>query len=155
VSLCYFGLKQPESVFRRFGGGRKNAVQAKVHGLSGVVVCPGAGQDEHGGGARERTAIEEGNGIGEMGIVDFSERGGAEIERLFDGSDELVFRVGFGELGTFGGGYTGDFGAEEIVGVGDVNGQMSEAHLVWSGLERKFIGGHGFGGGGHVLGGTG
>jgi hypothetical protein len=32
---------------------------------------------------------------------------------------------------------------------------MSEAHLVWRGLERKFVGGHGFYGGGHVLGGTG
>src|ERR1700756_5473878 len=90
-----------------------------------------------------------------MGIVNFAKRGGAEVERLFDGGDELVLRIGFGGLGTFGSGYTGNFGAEEIVGVGDVNGQMSEGHLVWRGLEGKFIGGHGFDGGGHVLGGTG
>src|ERR1700741_1461483 len=86
-----------------------------------------------------------------MGIVNFAKRGGAEVERLFDGGDELVLRIGFGGLGTFGGGYTGNFGAEEIVGVGNVNGQMSERHLVWRGLERKFIGGHGFGGSGHIF----
>ncbi len=36
-----------------------------------------------------------------------------------------------------------------------MNCQMSEGHLVWRRLKRKFIGGHGFYGRGHVLGGAG
>ena len=155
MSLCYFGLKQLESVFSRFGGGRKNAIEAKIHGLGRVMVSPRAGEDEHDGGAGEGAAVEERDGVGEMGVVNFGERGGAEFERLFDGHDEFVFRIGFGELGAFGRGDARNFGTEKIVGVGDVNGQMSEAHLVWRGLERKFVGGHGFEGGRHVFAGTG
>jgi len=141
-------------VFRGFGGWRKNAVKAQVHGLGGVVVGPGAGEDEHDGGAGEGAAVEERNGIREMGIVEFGEGGRAEVEGLFDGSDKFVFRIGLGELGAFGSGDAGDLGTKEIVGVGDVNSQMSEAHLVWSGLEGKFLGGHGFRSGGHVFCGT-
>ncbi len=44
-------LKHWASVFRGFGGRRENAVEAKVHGLSGVMVSPGARQDEHDAGA--------------------------------------------------------------------------------------------------------
>ena len=90
-----------------------------------------------------------------MGVVNFSQRGGAEVEGLFDGGDKFVFRIGFGELGAFGCGDARNFGAEKIVGVGDVNGQMGEAHLVWRRLERKFVRGHGFEGSGHVFRGAG
>ncbi len=78
------------------------------------MVRPGAGQNEHDGGTREGSAVEEGNGIREMGIVDFGEGGRAEVEGLFDGGGELFLGVGFGGLGAFpklrdvGSGYAGD-----------------------------------------------
>src|SRR6266851_7795132 len=104
-------------------GGREDAVEAEIEGLGGVVIGPGAGEDQDDGGAGEGSAVEEGDGVGEMRIVEFSERSGAEIERLLDGGDQFVFGVGFGELGGFGGGDAGNFGAEEIVGVRDVQSE--------------------------------
>src|SRR5882762_6235190 len=51
------------------GGWRKHAVEAEVHGLSGVVIGPGAGEDEHDAGARERAIGEGRDGFGEFGVA--------------------------------------------------------------------------------------
>jgi len=60
-----------KSVARWLCGGREDAVEAKVHGLRGVVIGPGAGEDEHDAGAGEGTIGEKRNGIGEMRVVNF------------------------------------------------------------------------------------
>jgi hypothetical protein len=62
------------------GGGRKDAVEAEVHGLGGIVIGPGAGEDEHDAGAGKVAAAKKRDLVGEMGIVEFSESGGAKIE---------------------------------------------------------------------------
>src|SRR5579863_579759 len=105
----------------RLRGGRKNAVEAEVHGLGGVVIGPGAVEDQENGGAREGAAAKERNGIGEVGVIDLGEGSGAEIEGLLYCGDEFILGIGFGEFGAFGSGDAGKFGAEEIVGVGDVD----------------------------------
>src|SRR5262249_28018413 len=74
-----------------------------------------------------------------MRVIDFGERGGAELEGVFYGGDEFILGIGFGEFGTFGGGGAGDFGAEKIGGFGYVNGQVREGTLLGRGVE----GGHG------------
>src|SRR5207249_6200472 len=48
-----------KSVARWLCGGREDAVEAKVHGLRGVVIGPGAGEDEHDAGAGEGTIGEK------------------------------------------------------------------------------------------------
>ena len=137
------------------GGWRQDAIEAEVESFLGIVVRPGAIKNEHASGAGERAAAEKRNGIGEMRVVNFGERRRAEIERFLDGSDEFFLGIGFAQLGGFRGGYAGNFGAEKIVGLGDVNCEMSEGHLSRRRFERKFIGGHDFDGGNHVFGGAG
>ena len=156
MSPCRFflDLNEPSLVSCGLRGWRKNAIETKVKSFLGIMVGPGAVKDEHDRGAGKRAAVEERDGISKMRVVDFAERGGTIVERFFDGGNEFFFRVGFGELGGFGSGYAGDFGAEEIVGFGDMKSEMSEGHLAGRGLERKFIGGHGFRGGDHVFGGA-
>src|SRR5260370_2888060 len=105
------------------------------------MVGPRSGEHEDNRGAGERTAVEERDGIGEMGVVDFGERGGAVVEGILDGGDEFFFGVGFGELGGFRSGYAGNFGTEKIIGFRDMKSEMSEAHLAWRGLEAEFIAG--------------
>ena len=150
----FLDLSEPSLVSCGLRGRRKNAIEAKVKSFLGIMVGPGSVKDEHDRGAGERAAVEERNGIREMRVVDFGEGRGAKVERFFDGGDEFFFGVGFGELGSFGSCYTGNFGAKEIVGLGDMKSEMSERHLAWRGLEGKFVGRHGFRSGDHVFGGA-
>jgi len=136
-------------------GGRKHAVEAEVHGLGGVVVAPGVRQDQDGAGASDILPFEKRDGLGEVRIVDFGEGRRAEVERIFEGGDELVFGVCLRELRGFRRSDTGDFGAEIVIGLGDMQGEMSKGDLVRSGLEREFIGGHGVGSRDHSFGITG
>ena len=134
------------------GGGRKHAVQAEVHGLGRVVVAPGVRENEDGAGASNILPLEKRDGLGEVRIVDFGEGRGAEVERILEGSDELVLGVSLRELRGFRRSDTGDFGAEIVIGLGDMQGEMSKGDLVRSGLEREFIGGHGVGSRDHSFG---
>jgi len=136
-------------------GRRKHAVEAEVHGLGGVVVAPGVRQNEDGACASDILPLEEGDGLSEVRIVDFGEGRGAEVERTFEGGDELVLGVRLRKLRSFRRSDTGDFGAEIVIGLGDVQGEMSKGDLVGSRLEREFIGGHGVGSRDHSLGITG
>jgi len=91
------------------GGGGKDAVEAEVHGLGGVVVCPRAGSHKDHASARKAVVPEERDGIIEMRVVKFGEGGGAEIERTFHRRDELVFGIGLGEFRNIGSGYASEF----------------------------------------------
>ena len=134
------------------GGWGKNAVEAEVHGLGRVVVAPGVRENEDGAGASNILALKKRDGLGEVRIVDFGEGRGAEVERILEGGNELFLGVCLRELRGFRRSDTGDFGAEIVIGLGNMQGEMSKRDLVGSGLEREFIGRHGVGSRDHSFG---
>ena len=136
----------------RLGGRGKDAVKAKVHGLGGIVVGPRAIKDEHDPCTGNVAPAKESDLIIELGVVNFGESGGAEVEGALYGRHEFVFTIGFSELWTFRSCNTRKLRAEEVVGFGDMNSEMPEGALIGSRLEGEFVGRHGVSRGGHVLG---
>ena len=133
-------------------GWRKEAVEAQVHGLGGVMVGPRVRKNEYGPGASNVLTFKERDGLGEASVVNFGEGCGAEIKRTLESGHQLLFAVCIGEFWTFRRGDTGDFGTEIVVGLRDVQGEMAKGDLVGGRLEGKFIGGHGFRGCRHSFG---
>lgn len=108
-------LRKTAELFCGLGGGGKNAVEAEVHGLGGVVVSPGTGEHDDGGTASHGAIGKDGEGFVEGGVIDLGECGAAEIERRFKSGNEFVFSVLIVEFGLIGRGDSADFGTDEGV----------------------------------------
>ena len=79
---------------RGLGGRRKDAVEAQIHGLRGVMVGPGArgGQDDFCAGCV--LPPKKWQRFGEVRIVNLGKSAGAEFERSLDSGHELFLGVG-------------------------------------------------------------
>src|SRR5450432_4779276 len=79
-------------VFLGVGGRRQDSIQAQIHSGGAVVVRPAASQKKYRHGSRSLYATEV-NIVAQVGVVDFGEGFGAEIERGSGGGEELVFGI--------------------------------------------------------------
>src|ERR1700733_7409279 len=98
-------------LFLGLGGWGEYAVEAEVAGHLGVVVFEVAGDFDEGAGTGDFGSAEEGDGVTELGVLEGGKGLIAGIKGCFEGSDEGVLGVGFGDFGRGGGG-SGEHGAE-------------------------------------------
>src|SRR5215831_11220558 len=68
--------------------------QTQVHGGLGVVIGPGAGEDEYRLRTRPLVAAEQVHLVSELAVIHFAESGAAEIETGLQSGDQLVLAVG-------------------------------------------------------------
>src|SRR6266850_5969196 len=129
---------------------RHEAVQAQIVRFLAVVIGPVADGDQEGGGARQVHA-EHRDGLAELRVVQLSERLLAELERLSETRDELLFGVGRVHGGALWHVDAGRLAAEDVVAfVCEVDLDLREAHLRRRGAVAVLVGRHRFGGGDQV-----
>lgn len=134
------------------GGGREDAVEAEVHRLGGVVVGPGARERQDDTRTGDVLIVKERHGFAEVRIIDFGESSGTEFERGLEGGNKFVLGFRIRQFGHVGSGDATDLRAKGVVGLRNVQGEVGEGVLLGSGLEGKFVGGHGVSSRSHVFG---